>query len=76
LISVVFLIVPMFALTYIQPTGYVLLAASLFSLFFAIVFAISSHARSHEVFGVTAGYAAVIMVFVGNSIQSRWQASQ
>ena len=62
----------MFALTYIQPTGYVLLAAAIFSTVFAMVFAISSRARSHEVFGVTAAYAAVLVVFVGNAIQSRF----
>jgi ABC-type Fe3+-siderophore transport system permease subunit len=71
--SVIFLIVPMFALTYIQPTGYILLAAALFSTVFAVVAAICSRARNHEVFAVTAAYAAVIMVFVGNSIQGRFQ---
>ena len=69
LTSVVFLIVPMLALTYIQPTGFILLAASLFSVFFAIIVAISSKARNHEVFGVTAAYSAVLMVFVGNAVQ-------
>lgn len=61
----------MFALTFIQPTGYILLAAALFSVFFGIVFALSSRAREHEVVGVTAAYAAVLMVFVGNAIQAR-----
>jgi hypothetical protein len=60
----------MCALTYIQPTGYILLTASLFSLVFALIAAVSSHARTHEVFGVTAAYAAVLMVFVGNAIQN------
>ena len=60
----------MFAMTYIKPTGYILLTASLFSLVFALVAAVSSRARNHEVFGVTAAYAAVLMVFVGNAIQN------
>ena len=64
-----FLIVPMFALTYIQSTGFILMAASLFSVFFAIIVAISSKARNHEVIGVTAAYSAVLMVFVGNAVQ-------
>lgn len=73
LMSVIFLLAPMFACTYIQPTGYILLAASLFSLSFAIVAAFCTRAANHEVFAVTAAYAAVIMVFVGNSLQGRYQ---
>jgi Family of unknown function (DUF6594) len=72
LISVVLLVAPMFALTYIRRTAFLLLAAALFALFFAIVFAVSSRARNHEVFGVTAAYAAVLMVFVGNAIQGNY----
>lgn len=68
--SVILLIVPMCVLTYIQPTGYILMTAALFSLAFALIAAVSSHARTHEVFGVTAAYAAVLMVFVGNAIQN------
>ena len=60
----------MCALTYIQPTAYILLTASLFSLIFGLIAAVSSNARTHEVFGVTAAYAAVLMVFVGNAIQN------
>jgi hypothetical protein len=74
--SVIFLIVPMFALTYIQGTGYILLTAALFAVVFAILVAVSSRARNHEVFGVTAAYAAVLMVFVGNAIQNSSLASQ
>lgn len=60
----------MWALTYIQPTGFILLTASLFSFVFALIAAVSSNARTHEVFGITAAYAAVLMVFVGNAIQN------
>ena len=70
LMSVIFLIIPMFALTYIQKTGFILLTASLFSLVFGLVAAVSSRAHAHEVFGITAAYAAVLMVFVGNAIQN------
>jgi hypothetical protein len=66
----------MCALTYIQVTGYILLAAALFAAFFAVVVAISCRARNHEVFGVTAAYAAVLMVFVGNAIQNRYISTQ
>ena len=75
LISVVLLVAPMFALTYIQLTGFLLMAAALFSMFFAVVFAICSRARNHEVFGVTAAYAAVLMVFVGNAIQGSYEGN-
>ena len=71
LVFVGFLNVPMFVLTYIQPTGFVLLTAALFSTCFAIAVAISSRATNYELVGITAAYAAVIMVFVGNAIQSR-----
>ena len=71
LISVGFLIVPMIVLTYIEPRGFILLAATLFSVFFAVVFAMCSRARSHEVWAVTAAYAAVLVVFVGNAVQNK-----
>jgi hypothetical protein len=71
LAAVAFLIAPMFVLTYVQPTGYVLLSAAFFAAVFGVIFALSSRAREHEVVGVTAAYAAVLMVFVGNAIQAR-----
>jgi len=66
----------MFALTYIHRTGYILLTAALFAFVFAVFVAVSSRARNHEVFGITAAYAAVVMVFVGNAIQNRSFATQ
>lgn len=71
LMSVLFLVIPMFALTYIRPTGFLLLAAALFSVIFAFIVAVTSRARHHEIFGVTAAYAAVLMVFVGNAVSNR-----
>ena len=75
MVTVLFLIAPMFALAYIRPIGYILLAAALFSAFFGLVFALSSRARYHEVVGITAAYAAVLMVFVGNAIQGIQQGT-
>lgn len=66
--TVLFLVAPMFALTYIHPTQYIILAAALFAGVFGVGFALSSRARDHEIVGVTAAYAAVLMVFVGNAI--------
>jgi len=61
----------MFVLTYVRPTGFVLLGAALFATFFAVMFSVTSRAKHHETFGVTAAYAAVLVVFVGNAIQAR-----
>lgn len=69
LVFVGFINVPMFVLTYVQPTYLILLAAAFFSTFFAITVAISSRATNYELVAISAAYAAVIMVFVGNAIQ-------
>jgi hypothetical protein len=72
LISVCFLIAPMVTLTYVKPTEYVLIGASLFSAVFGLVVALVSRgAKSQEIFGIVAAYAAVLIVFVGNALQSK-----
>jgi len=71
LISVVFIIAPMVVLTYIDSKEYVLVAASLFAVCFAIFFTLCTGLRYHEVVGVIAVYSAVLVVFVGNTILAK-----
>jgi len=68
LMSVIFIIVPMVVLTYIDSKEYVLIAAALFASCFAIFFSLCTGLRYHEVVGVIAVYSAVLVVFVGNTI--------
>ena len=70
LISALFFIIPMTVLICIQPKGYVLCAAAVFAIFFGVVIAMTSRAKHHELFGVAAGYVAILVVFVGNAIDS------
>lgn len=66
--AVLFIIVPMVVLTYINSKEYVLVAAALFAASFAIFFSLCTGLRYHEVVGVIAVYSAVLVVFVGNTI--------
>ena len=66
LFSVMFLIIPMISLTYIRPTGFRLLGASLFSSLFA-VFVAMYRTKPQDIFASTAAYAAVLVVFVGSA---------
>jgi len=71
MMAAIFLIVPMFALTYLESIGYILLTASMIAVAFAVVVGCSSRAKNHEIIGVTAAYAAVLMMFVANAFQMK-----
>ena len=61
---------PMVALTYIRSVTYMLVAVSLFSASLGFVVAITAtKARNQDIFALTAAYAAVLVVFVGNLLQ-------
>ncbi|KAF3014213.1 hypothetical protein E8E14_007950 [Neopestalotiopsis sp. 37M] len=65
--SALFLVAPMLALSYIDVKWARLLTASLFILFFCVVTSAAPQAKNHEVIMMTAAYAAVIVVFVGQT---------
>src|SRR5271170_587425 len=70
--SVCFLIAPMVTLTYVNPMKYVLVGALVFSAAFALfVTLVSRGAKAQEIFGGVAAYAAVLVMFVGNALQSK-----
>lgn len=48
------------------------LVALLFAFFFAVSLSFLTSAKRHEVFVATAGYCAVMVVFVGNLQQRGW----
>lgn len=66
-VAAVFLLAPMFALSYIDRKGYRLLTTALFVLLFAVVVPLSSTAKNQEIIVVIAAYAAVLVVFVGQT---------
>ena len=59
------LIVPMVIMTLLPSRTSVLVVTCAFVLAFALVIALLSSLRPNEVLAVTAGYAAVLVVFVG-----------
>jgi hypothetical protein len=65
-----FLLVPMVALSYIQGKKYCLITTCLFVLLFAVVLSLASRASNQEVITTTATYAAVLVVFVGQTTPS------
>ena len=65
-----FLLVPMIALAYITSKKYLLVTTVLFVLIFALSLGYLSKGSNQELVGATAAYAAVLVVFVGNSITS------
>lgn len=65
--SALFLVAPMLALSYIDAKWARLLTASLFILLFCIITSAAPQAKNHEVIMMTAAYAAVIVVFVGQT---------
>jgi hypothetical protein len=62
-----FLLVPMISMSYINSKKYLLLTASLFVLLFAITLSLASKATNQELMVATATYAAVLVVFVGQT---------
>jgi hypothetical protein len=69
LLSAGLLIAPMVALTYIRSLPYMLTAVFLFAVVFGVIIAVATGERSSTIFGLTAAYAAVLVVFVGTLIQ-------
>jgi hypothetical protein len=66
-VAAIFLLAPMFALSYIDRKGYRLLTTALFVLCFAVVVPVSSTAKNQEIIVAIAAYAAVLVVFVGQT---------
>lgn len=65
-----FLLVPMYALTFIQEQRYQLVTVGLFVIFFAVVVALATKATNQELLGATATYAAVLVVFISQTPSS------
>jgi hypothetical protein len=66
----VILLVPMVVLTFIESNHFRLLATTLFTLAFVIFIASSSTASNQELIAATAGYTAVLVIFVGSALPS------
>ena len=64
------LLVPLVVLTFIENNHYRLLAATFFTLAFVLVIAGFSNASNQELIAATAGYTAVLVVFVGSALSS------
>jgi VIT1/CCC1 family predicted Fe2+/Mn2+ transporter len=68
LVGGIFLLAPIILMTYIESRRYMLLTTCLFVLFVATTLALASKASNQELLGATTAYAAVLVVFVGNTI--------
>jgi hypothetical protein len=66
-IAGVILLAPMIALTYIDVPKYRLITTCLFVLAFALMVSLASKASNQEVMAACAAYAAVLVVFVGQT---------
>lgn len=60
----------MYALTYISVQTYQLITVALFVLLFAVVVALATKAGNVELVSSTAGYAAVLVVFIGQNLSN------
>lgn len=67
LLAGIFLLIPMIVMSFINGKKCLLITASLFVLLFAITLSITSRATNQELMVATATYAAVLVVFVGQS---------
>ncbi|KAK3297416.1 uncharacterized protein B0H64DRAFT_440882 [Chaetomium fimeti] len=67
ILASLFLIVPMVVLSYVEPKWARLLSASLFVLLFAVYVSLVSKGSNQEMVMCSAAYAAVIVVFVGQT---------
>jgi hypothetical protein len=70
LVSAGLLIAPIVALTYIHSLPYMLIVVSLFALSVGGFIAVATGEKSSTMFGLTAAYAAVLVVFVGTLIEA------
>ena len=66
----IFLLAPMFALSYIRNKEYCLIVTCLFVVVFVLVVSCATTATNQELMTVTAAYAAVLVVFVGQSSET------
>lgn len=62
------LLVPLVVLTFIQDQNYRLLATTLFVIVFVLSLTFLSVASNQEVIASSAAYAAVLVVFVGSTV--------
>ena len=72
LIGALFLLVPMVLMSLLPEPSQAklsLVVTVVFVLFFAAAISLSTRASNQEVLAATAGYAAVLVVFVGSSFQ-------
>ena len=76
IIASILLLVPIYVLFKLQPyhrseverqSNYQILTVFVFTLLFSASCSIFTQARRQEVFAATAGYAAVLVVFLGNT---------
>jgi VIT1/CCC1 family predicted Fe2+/Mn2+ transporter len=68
LLGGIFLLAPMVALSYCERKLYLVIITVLFTLFVSVVLGLVSRASNQELLAVTAAYAAVLTVFVGNAV--------
>jgi len=66
LVSVIFAIIPVPLLLYIQSTGIRISIITAFSVVFAAIFSVMTNSRTPEMFITMAAYAALLAVFVSN----------
>lgn len=67
ILSGVLVLVPIIALSYIESLGYRLLTTCLFVMVFAIVASLAVTGTNNELITITAAYAAVLVVFLGQT---------
>src|SRR5271156_3932732 len=71
LFAVGLLVVPIVALTYITSIAYTLITLALFASAVGCVVAVFTRSKYQDIFSITAGYAAVLVIFVGNLLAKR-----
>jgi hypothetical protein len=67
LVAGIFLLAPMFALSYMNNKIWRLVTTSLFTLVFSVALSVMSSAKNQEIMAATAAYTAVLVVFLGQT---------
>ena len=67
LVGGAFLVAPMVELTYVRTQKWQIVSVVLWVLVFSLAVAMTSKAKNVELLGATAAYAAVLVVFIGQS---------
>lgn len=70
ILASLFLLAPMIILTYVSSQTYHLVITCLFVLAFAVTASVASNASNQELMAASAAYAAVLVVFVGQTTPS------